>query len=223
MDSKNNFCKIFLIFVLLAGCVLTACNDDVFVSRPEPEVPAEEPEDPGEPSDTNLIYLKTISYNSVEVAPNDCKFSTTTTIVNRGEATQVHVLYDNYNQSIVTIYNTTCYVHQWAPQQEQPWIIIPGLDAEGTPGFYGTEMPFAFGKTIVYRQYMPGHEESHNLPANSQITATIYYTRRMVIGEAEMVYYLAPWIDSPFTGQLTVSVEVPVDIQVEWGEVTPAD
>ena len=219
----------YIIILLLTG-VMTACNDEVFVSRPPVEIPdnsddPDDPDTPDDPYDAGVFMLASIKYNesSLTLGPYEQSFTTGTTFINNGpKAIDVTVLFDNYNGSIVQISNTTYYAIPWAPADEQPCVPIPGLDSDGNPGFYGQEIPFAFGKSILPYQYMAGHTESFSLPAYSKVKADVTVTRCCMEAKADIKYYMSNFPESLDNGWVVVSVQVPVKIQVEWSEVTPA-
>ncbi|MDE6371492.1 MAG: hypothetical protein K2K92_08400 [Duncaniella sp.] len=212
-----------IIWILLLGTVVASCNDEVFVRRPVAEVPPDvEPDtaDPGESTDS--MILVSASYNDwpLEVKPEDLVLDAETHFENHTSSSGVGILFDNYNSTLVRISNSTYYVVPWA-RCGQPSIEIPGLDKEGIPGFYGAEIPFAFGLSVLPHQYMPGHIEHFDLPPHSEVTARICTTRRVVTGRADIIYYNTGFPNSLEKGWVDVQVSVPVDIRVEWSEIKP--
>ena len=197
------------------------------MSRPPVEIPDEpdNPDDPDDPYDAGVFMLSSLEYveSTLTLAPDEDGYTTRTTFINNGpDVINATILFDNYNGSIVRISNSSYYVIPWAPAEEQPCVPVPGLDSEGNPGFYGQEVPFTFGKFVLPYQYMEGHTESFSLPGYSKVTAEVEITRRCVEAKADIKYYLTKFPDSFDNGWVVVSVQVPVKIQVEWSEVTPA-
>lgn len=210
--------------LIMVSVFVTSCNDEVFVTRQEPQLPPDEqpePEPPGDES-TDRLILRSLDYiqSTLGVSPNDVTTQSKTNFVNNtSSAITVSIFYDQYNKSYLTIENSTHYVIPWS--DDQPLIEIPGLNSEGVAGFYGVEVPFKFGKSIVPAQYMPGYEDLLELPPYSQVSATVSVTRQAVIATADIKYYINNYPDSADdTGWVSVKVEVPVDINVEWGDVT---
>lgn len=221
--------KYFLIYIsILGGLLITSCNDDVFVRRPEPEKPIEKPDpEPGPGPDeefTDSFMLKSIDYqmSTLSIQPEPLVLQSQSNFINYTSNTGVSILFDNYNSTWVKIYNSTYYVLPWA--KEQPLIEVPGINADGEAGFFGTKIPFAFGNTYIPAQYMAGHIERFDLPPNSKVTATVTVTRRIVEVRGDISYYIDNYPDpSIVKNWAQVVVTVPVDISVEWGEVTPAE
>lgn len=209
--------------ILLLVMALTSCNDEVFVRRPVAEMPPDAEPDPDDPAEsTDSLMLVSASYNEwpLEVKPEYMVLDAETHFENHTSSSGVGILFDNYNSTLIRISNSTYYVTPWA-RSGQPSIGIPGLDKEGNPGFYGAEIPFAFGLTVLPHQYMPGHVEYFDLPPHSKVSAKIYTTRSMVTAKADIVYYITGFPNSLEKGWVDVQVSVPVDIRVEWGEVKP--
>ncbi len=213
--------RILLIFFLSLTGALVGCNHYVFVDRPEPEEPPVVNPDP-DPDMTDSLVLKTLVYNKASLTLTDETWTQEAVITfeNHSSSTGVKVLYDNYNSSIVRIFNNTYYVIPWA-KKGQPDIDVPGLDSIGVPGFYGTKIPFAFGTSVIPRQFMPGHSESFDLPSDSKVTATVSITYRVVRAHADIEYFMSSYPDSSDSGWIDVRVDVPVDIEVEWSEIIP--
>ncbi len=217
--------QLLLTYIVILGVLFTACNDMVFVQRPEPEEPPVEEPDPGaEPEFEDSLMLKSLVYDksTLRLEDEEIILDATSTFSNHTESWGVTVLYDNYNKSIVTITNSTYYVTPWAKNQDKH-IEVPGLDSDGVPGFYGTEIPFSFGTTVIPRQYMAGHMETFDLPPHCKVSATIYTTFRSVTAKADIEYFMTSFPSSIENGWVKVTVWVPVDIRVEWSEVTPAE
>ena len=215
-----------LAYIILLCPVLTACNEDVFIDRPEIEEPPVEKPDPDpepKPEITDSLHLNSLIYDKSSVTLHEDEYvsEATTIFTNYTQSSGVSILYDNYNYSLVRISNSTYYVIPWA--KEQPDVEVPGLDSEGIPGLYGTMIPFAFGVTRIPQQYMPGHIERFDLPPNSKVKATVYTTHRLVTAVANINYYISPYSESLTDGSVNVSVSIPVDIRVEWSEILPAE
>lgn len=205
--------------------LLAACNDEVFIDRPKPEKPpVDEPTIDSKPEFTDSLLLVSLVYDkeSLILDSDEMVLDAKTTFVNHTTSEKMTVLYDNYNYSIVRIWNSTYYVTPWSTS-ERLSIEVPGLDSEGVPGFYGTEIPFAFGTTIIPRQYMAGERAEHDVPIHHQITATIYTTYKSVVAKAAIKYYSSDHPSIIEDGEVKVMVSVPVDIRVEWSEITPAE
>lgn len=217
--------KIKLItFILFFGIILTSCNNDVFVPRPEEVIPPEEnPDSDPKPEITDSLILKSLTYIDGTLQVNssleDVRESKTTFINNGDKIIKVTILFDNYNHSIVKISNSTYYVLSW--KEIQPEIEIPGFDARGVPGFYGTKIPFKFGTTSVRCQFLPGHTEQFDLPPFSKVTAMVSTRRKVVTAKAEIIYSHSDYPNSLQTGWADVSVSVPVEMTLSWGEVIP--
>ncbi len=214
-------------YIVIPMILLAACNDNVFIDRPNPEMPpADEPNlDPDpEPEITDSLILVSLIYDkeSLTLDSEEMVLDAKTTFVNHTSSEDMTILYDNYNSSIVMISNNTYYVTPWA-KSDRPSIEVPGLDSEGIPGFYGTEIPFAFGTTIIPRQYMAGEKAHHDVPTHHQITATVYTTYKSVFAKAVIKYYSSDYPTIIEDGWVDVTVAVPVDIRVEWSEITPAE
>lgn len=212
-------------YIVIPLILLAACNDEIFIDRPKPEVPpAEEPDISSEPEFTDSLILVSLVYDKESLILDDEEMvlDAKTTFVNHTPSENMTILYDNYNYSIVRISNTTYYVTPWATS-ERLYIEVPGLDSKGVPGFYGTEIPFAFGTTIIPRQYMAGETAEHDVPIHHQITATVYTTYKSVVAKAAIKYYSSSYPSIIEDGEVKVTVSVPVDIYVEWSEITPAE
>lgn len=215
---------IYIIGLAMAFTV-ASCNDEVFVERPKDTPPStEEPDDPDTPEMTDSLMLKSFRYleNTLELGENESVYEVTTTIKNFTDSRDIQLSYDRYNNAIVRIYNNTYYVTPWA-KSGQPEVEVPGLDADGVPGFYGTKIPFAFGRTIIPGQYKQGEIIHFDLPKNHQVTATAYVTRKAVRAKADIEYNSIEYRNSIMDGWVEVQVEIPVDITIEWSEVTPAE
>lgn len=213
-------------YIFAMGAFLMSCNDDVFVPRSGEVIPPEEePEPEPKPQLKDSLILKSLVYqkDSFEIDSSLEKvWQHTTTWYNRGDKPQTgYLLYNNYNNSIIRISNHTYYVISW--KTEQPEIEIPGINADGVPGLYGVKIPFKFGSTTIRGQYMPGHEESLELPPFSSVTATIYVLRKVVKAKADITYGVFGYPDSKDTNWVEVSVSQPVDIKVEWSDITPIE
>lgn len=206
--------------VLLLSVAMVSCNDEVFVSRPSEVIPPVENPEP-EPENKDSLMLRSLTYNigTLNVEPVGETVRETTFNNNGDKPIEVWVLYDNCNNSLVRISNTTYYVIPW--KKEQPYIQIPGLDSFGLPHFGDTEIPFKFGITSVPCQFMSGHTESFVLPPYSKIKAYIYVKRKVVTAKADIVYYISDYPDSLSENWVDVSVSVPVEIRVEWGKIMP--
>lgn len=206
--------------VLLLSVAMASCNDEVFVSRPPEVIPPEENPEP-EPENKDSLVLQSLTYGigTLNVEPVGESISETIFNNNCDKPIKVYVLYDNYNNSLVRISNSTYYVIPW--KKEQPNIQIPGIGSYGLPYFDDTEIPFKFGITSVPRQYMPGHTESFELPPSTMIRAYIYVNRKVVTAKADIVYYISDFPDSLSENWVDVSVLVPVEIRVEWGKIMP--
>ena len=205
--------------------LLTACNEEVFIDRPKPEnPPADEPTIDSKPEFTDSLILVSLVYDkeSLTLDSEEMVLDAKTTFVNHTPYENMTILYDNYNSSIVRISHTTYYVCPWATSERLP-IEVPGLDSEGVPAFYGTVISFAFGTTIIPRQYMAGERAEHDVPIHHQITATVYTTYKTVIAKATIKYYSSSYPSIIEDGWVKVTVSVPVDIRVEWSEITPAE
>ncbi|MBD5356763.1 MAG: hypothetical protein HDR88_07145 [Bacteroides sp.] len=221
--------KISLIkYIIILPLLFAACNDDIFVKRQNPEQPPiEEPSIDSEPKPevTDSLILTSFVYDKESLTIVDDAeviLDAKTTFVNHTSSKGVWILYDNYNHSIVQIHNNTYYVTPWA-KSDMPYVEVPGIDSDGNPGFYGTEIQFAFGTTIIPRQYMAGYKEYFDLPPHSQVSATIYTTYHSVVANADIKYYSSSYPTLIEDGWVTVKVTVPVDIHVEWSEITPAE
>lgn len=218
--------KVKLIIYIFALCaLLMSCNEDVFVPRPGEVVPPEEPEPEPKPQLKDSLILRSLVYqkDSFEIDSSLEKvWEHQTTWYNRGDKPVTgHLLFDNYNNSIIRISNHTSYAISW--KKEQPEIEVPGINAEGSTGLYGVKIPFKFGSTTVRSQYMPGHEETLELPPYSSVTAKIYVLRKVVKAKADIIYGIFDYPDSKDTNWVEVSVSQPVDIKVEWGDIMPIE
>ncbi len=215
---------IFLIPIII---LCAACNDEVFVKRPGAEVPEpEEPTTPPEKPDpvfTDSMKIQSFWYRDepLTVDPDEWVIEGVTHFTNYTASSGVAVIFDNYNSSFVQISNNTYYVYPWA--KEQITIPLPGLNEDGVPGFYGSEMVFSPGFSVLPKQFRAGHIERFDLPANSKVTATVYTVRKTVKAVADCKYYNTEFPSSIEDGFWNVSVSVPVKIYVEWSEVTPAE
>lgn len=210
-------------YIIMIGALFTACNHEVFVERPEvEEPPVDNPEPDPDPEIADSLILKSFIYDesSLTLASELRVQEAISSFENHTASRGVSVLYNNYNSSIVYISNSTYYAIPWA-KTGQPDIEVPGLDSEGVPGFYGTVIPFAFGSTVVPRQYMADHREDFDLPPYSKVTATIYTTYRVVTASADIEFFIASLPSYLDDGRVTVRVAVPVDIKVKWSEITP--
>lgn len=207
-------------YVLLLSVAMASCNDEVFVPRPPEVIPPEENPEP-EPENTDSLVLLSLTYNigTLKVEPVGETVRETIFNNNGDKPIEVHVLYDNYNNSLVRISNSTYYVIPW--KKEQPYIQIPGIDSFGLPHFDDTEIPFKFGITSVPGQFMSGHTESFVLPPHSKIKTYIYVNRKVVTAKADILYYISDFPDSLSENWVDVSVSIPVEIRVEWGKIMP--
>ncbi len=207
-------------YALLLFVAMVSCNDEVFVSRPAEVIPPEENPDP-EPEKTDSLELLSLTYDiaSLHVEPIGEMVRETIFRNNGGKSIEVNILYDNYNNSLVKITNSTYYVIPW--KKEQPDIQIPCIDSFGFPHFDDTEIPFKFGITSVPHQFMVGHMESYEIPPYSKVSAQIYVKRKVITAKADIIYYISGFPDSLSYNWVDVSVSVPVGIRVEWSDVSP--
>lgn len=216
--------KILLFLISILGITLVACNDEVFLRHPEPTEPeSPEPEPPDEPEFTDSLRLISLTYDPTTLEEGHELWTTEskTTFFNHDSEGDMTVLFDNYNHSIIRVFNSTYYAVPWA--KSEPIIEIPSFNSELVPGFYGVEMPFAFGSSTVKSQFLAGHQESIHLPADTKVTAIVFTTRKMVMAKADIEYTR---IEEPYykaSGWVNVVVWQPVDMRLEWGEITPIE
>lgn len=208
-----------------AAVAATSCNDEVFVKPSEavdPD-PGGDPSNPNPPAATDSLVLLSIEYDDATISLTNVQ-SMRKDIINfefhtatGGDAV---VFYDNHNSSIVYFKSNTYFVTPWA--QLQPSVSIPTLDDDMTPGLWGVEMPFKIGLSLVPLQYMAGHEERLYVPGGSKVTATVHVLQRLVTAQAEIKYYVtdAPG-HTPVDAKVNVEVWQPVEITVEWSDITP--
>lgn len=208
---------------LLLAVTLAACNHDVFVEPALPENPDPGPDKPEEPDEpTGELILESGEYDLATLASDPADvytFESKSTFFNHDSEGRMTILYDNYNASLIRISNSTYYVTPWATEQID--IPVPGLDAEGTPGFYGAQIPFKFGTTVLPYQFKKGEKESMLLPADTKVTATVTTLRRAVTVKGKIVYIDTNIPSYPQESEIEVTVMQPIDIIVEWSDIEP--
>lgn len=209
--------------IVAASATLTACNDEVFVKPPEIIDPEPSEPDPDQPVYTDSLILLNVRYDESTIKLTD----ETAPVKDRqhfnfvGISGDAIVYYNNYNNSLVSLRTVDAPKLPWA--QRQPSFPIPTIDLEDmSVGLYGVAIPFRTGMSSLPYQYMPGKEEVCHIEADSRISAEIITTRRRVVAQAHIEYALK---DNPdkVAGSTDVIVNVwqPVDITVEWSDVTP--
>lgn len=202
--------------------LLTSCNNEVFVPRPSDIPDIEEPEPTPEGKDSLRVIRFNYDPGSLKVSDYNFTYQSKTTFINNTDNRGAYILFDNYNNSVVSVSSNTVFALPWVKEPKY-MIEIPGLK-DGIPGFYGMEVPFEFGKLLIPYQYMPGHKEYFDLPPHSQVTAIVTYKRKRVLAMGIMTYELTTFPKiSRDSATVMVSVDVPVDISVEWGEIIPAE
>lgn len=210
------------------GMVTAGCNDEVFVRHPEvgkPDRPGPEPPDEPEPECADSLMLTAFDYfdGSIEVTDELWEQEGITNFYNHDSEGKMTVLFDNHNSTIVSIINSTYYVTPWATEH-QMLIDIPRYDtATGSVTLLDEFMPFKFGITSVRGQLMAGHTESITLPADTKVRAVVYTTRRKITAKAQIAYFNTATPDRTETGWVNVAVWQPVEIRLEWGEITPIE
>ncbi len=206
--------------------LLTACNDEVFVPRPSEVPDIENPEPEPEPEKKDSLRIIDFVYDSASLKVYDKPEEDIgkSTIINKTDNRGAYILYDNYNKSLVRISSNTYFVLPWV-EEPKYMLEIPGLK-DGIPGFYGSELPFAFGTFTLPHEYGPN--ESHlsyfDLPPYSQVSATIRTKKKRVEATGTLYYEM---VDYPGTSRdsvkVNVFVEVAVQTSVEWGEIIPVE
>lgn len=219
------------IYILIIGVLFSACNDEVFVPRPAAPADEEQPQpdpdpDPDpkpQPESKDSLFLKSYSYitESLEVGDQNVVDKTSITFENNTDYRGASVFYDNYNKITVRISNNTQYVTPWA-KTGQPEIEIPGFDSNGVAIFNsGISTPFKFGAFQLNGIFKAGEKNYFDLPEHSKVTATITITKKAVKAKANMQYYSTQFPEQMSDGWFVVQVIQPVDITVEWSDVTP--
>lgn len=214
------------IFLLLtfAG-IFTGCNDEVFVNLPEiGNSPSEtDPDDSSsKPVFTDSLYLKTFEYDpaSIELSDKIWEQEGKSTFIIYDSPWSVSVLFDNHNNTLVIITNSTYYAIPWA--KEQPPIPMLRYDSDTREvSAVPDALTFSFGTTSVPKQYMPGERESFYLPADFGVTAFITTSRIGIKARAHITYSLSGSEDLSET-DVNVVIWQPVGIRVEWSDIFPA-
>lgn len=210
------------ILIAVLGYFLMSCNDEVFVKEPVVIEPTPEPEPEPEPDVDDFLVLQSITYNesAIELAQDVVNSTYRVTYKFRGTGGDATILYDSYNSSRIKISSDTQFILPWA--QLQPTISIPTLDDQLIPGFWGLEIPFEMGITVVPAQYLAGENETLSVPADSEVTATIYVSQRILTAPATIKYHLLNSTNiSPEEANVTIEVLQPVQIRVVWSDIKP--
>ncbi len=220
---------IYIILLLGLAAAVTACNDDVFVTLPPEDIPGPGPTPPDDPEPepvyTDSLVLLAFDYidGSITLTDDYWEQDGVSIFYNHGVEGPMTISLDNYNATMVSIYNSTHYVIPWA-KEGQMLIGIPYYDAATSDVTILQDfIPFKFGLTSIRGQLMGAGTSSLTIPANTKVRATVYTTRRKITARAQIMYKSTDWVNTSEIGWADVVVWQPVDIRVEWSDILPIE